>query len=60
MKKYYSEQIDKILEEFNVSPSQGLSSKEVEERRGKYGENRLVAKKKKPFQIGRASCRERV
>lgn len=49
MKKYYSEQIDKILEEFNVSPSQGLSSKEVEERRGKYGENRLVAKKKKPF-----------
>jgi len=44
---WHSSSCEKVLEYFKVDPQKGLTEKQVEENRKKYGENRVVGKKPK-------------
>ncbi len=49
---WFTKSIEQTLSELNINPTIGLTGKEVEERLTKYGENKLVSKKKKSvFQL---------
>jgi len=43
----YNQEIEKVLNKFNVNPQNGLSSDDVESEFFKFGENKLYEKKKK-------------
>lgn len=47
MDQYYNQQIDEVLQKFDVNPEAGLSDSEIEKRTEKYGLNRLESKKQK-------------
>lgn len=42
----YSKKIEEILDNFNTDPNNGLTSEEVQNRREKYGLNKLITQKK--------------
>ena len=44
---FYHQSKEEVLNHFNTSEAEGLSSDKVEELRNKFGENRLQEKKKK-------------
>lgn len=49
---WFTKSIEQTLSELNTNPTIGLTGKQVEERLTKYGENKLVSKKKKSvFQL---------
>jgi Ca2+-transporting ATPase len=56
---WFSRSVEKSLKELNVDPAHGLSEAEAQARLGKYGANRLLAKKKKNiFQMFFAQLQE--
>ena len=50
-KSWFNKEKQEIEKEFNTNVVEGLSSKQVEENREKYGFNELKAKKKKSLFI---------
>jgi Ca2+-transporting ATPase len=46
--KWYNMAVDAVAAQLQVDPARGLSAAEVQQRQGKYGPNRLAAKKKEP------------
>lgn len=47
MNQYFNQQIEEVLQQFEVSSQTGLSKKEVDKRTEKYGLNKLESKKQK-------------
>ena len=48
-REYYRIEKNKLYEKFNSNPEEGLSSREIERRKRKYGINVLPEKNKKGF-----------
>ncbi|MCK9626128.1 MAG: calcium-translocating P-type ATPase, PMCA-type [Bacteroidales bacterium] len=49
MNPFYNQNVEDILDNFNVSKASGLSSEEAKKRIYKYGNNKLISKKRKTF-----------
>ncbi len=47
MNQYFNQQVEEVLQQFEVSSQTGLSKKEVDKRTEKYGLNKLESKKQK-------------
>ncbi len=46
---FHHEDLEEVIKEFDVDPSQGLNAKQVKERAQEFGPNKLKEKKKKSF-----------